>query len=62
MTNEPVSMSSKVLYESIMLSVYAAIDSQVGKKRKYKDETDSHIEDIHYALLDALNLPEDYHL
>ena len=36
--------------------------AKVGKKRKYKDETDSHIEDIHYALLDALNLPEDYHL
>ena len=62
MTDKTVSIKSKVLYESIMLSVYDAIDSEVGKKRKYKDETESHLKEIHDALLDALDLPEDYHL
>jgi hypothetical protein len=55
-------MTNKDVFESIMLKIYEAIDTEVGEKREYKDTTELDIVLIQEELKNALGLPIDHYL
>ncbi len=53
---------SKSIFETLVLMVDHAIETEVGEQKEFKPETEQILSDFQKILIELLDLPKDHHL